>query len=487
MDIDMKFHEVPLLRKSGFAALLLCCTSLVWAASTFNSGSTGADGAFNPTTNTTLTMPDSGVFNFTTVNIPVNVTVKFKKNAGNTPVIILATGDVTIAGAIDVSGGQGGCKSGYVGIDCNSLPGVGGPGGFDGGVGGHAVLSVRGGNGMGPGGGGGGDTNPGCCGSGYMGTNQSGGGAGYAATGSNNFFGTTAGNTGLGGLVYGSNLLLPLIGGSGGGGGSGFATANMTGNGFGGSGGGGGGAIMIVSAGTLSLTGSVVASGGSGRATGLGPGNGGGGSGGAVRLVAPMIAGNILNSVVVSGGSGPVWAGNGSSGRVNYEMIATGTLSYYYLTTIPTLTIASVGGLPAPATPTGHSDIVFSDGSPSAAQVIVNTTNVPPGSTVLVTLIPDHAPPVTTTSAPLAGTLASATASANIDVPVGSSTLTATTSYTLTTAMGEALSVFAEGERVDQVRLAASYGGHPATKLITVTGKQFDASPEALKLLGSGG
>ena len=64
----------------------------------FNSGSTGADGAFNPTTNTSLQMPASGVFNFTTVNIPFGVTVTFIRNAANTPVVILASGNVTITG-----------------------------------------------------------------------------------------------------------------------------------------------------------------------------------------------------------------------------------------------------------------------------------------------------------------------------------------------------------------------------------------------------
>ena len=50
----------------------------------FDSGSTGADGAFSPTVNTTLELPPSGVFNFTTVNVPAGVTVTFKKNATNT-------------------------------------------------------------------------------------------------------------------------------------------------------------------------------------------------------------------------------------------------------------------------------------------------------------------------------------------------------------------------------------------------------------------
>src|SRR3989338_7792461 len=119
-------------------------------AGTFNSGSTGADGAFNPTADTELQLPADGVFNFTTVNIPAGVTVTFKKNASNTPVYILATGDVAIAGAIKVDGGS---TSSSIGNN----PGSGGPGGFDGGWGGVAGLSDgAGGKGLGSGGGGGG-------------------------------------------------------------------------------------------------------------------------------------------------------------------------------------------------------------------------------------------------------------------------------------------------------------------------------------------
>src|SRR5258706_10061922 len=76
------------------------------AASAFVSGSTGADGAFNPAVNTTVTLPPSGIFNFTSVNIPVGVTVAFRRNTANTPVVILATGDVVIGGLLDVSGGN---------------------------------------------------------------------------------------------------------------------------------------------------------------------------------------------------------------------------------------------------------------------------------------------------------------------------------------------------------------------------------------------
>ena len=107
-------------------------------AAIFMSGSTGADGVFNPVTNTELQLPANGIFNFTTVNIPSGVTVTFKKNAANTPVYILTTGDVTIAGAINVSGGSTSSSTGRT-------PANGGPGGYDGGYGG--ILGQSGGAG----------------------------------------------------------------------------------------------------------------------------------------------------------------------------------------------------------------------------------------------------------------------------------------------------------------------------------------------------
>jgi len=119
-------------------------------AGTFVSGSTGADGAFIPSANIQLQLPPDGIFNFTTVNIPSGVIVTFTKNATNTPVYILATGDVIIAGTISVNGGSTTASTGV-------SQGIGGPGGYDGGNGGVPGFSggtyTYGGKGLGPGGG----------------------------------------------------------------------------------------------------------------------------------------------------------------------------------------------------------------------------------------------------------------------------------------------------------------------------------------------
>src|SRR5690606_37865157 len=113
-------------------ALALCGAGT--ATSAFDSGSTGADGAFHPVVSTQVPLPPNGVLHYTSVNIPPGVVVTFAKNTTNTPVVILASGDVNIAGTIDVSGtdaaASGAAGDGNVGDD--GVPGSGGPGGYDG-------------------------------------------------------------------------------------------------------------------------------------------------------------------------------------------------------------------------------------------------------------------------------------------------------------------------------------------------------------------
>ncbi len=102
-------RKPPAARLGASAVFVLATLAAASAQAAFNSGSTGADGALNPTVNTEIQLPPSGILNYTTVNIPAGVTVKFKKNAANTPVFILASGDVTIAGKIDIR--RRGCEA----------------------------------------------------------------------------------------------------------------------------------------------------------------------------------------------------------------------------------------------------------------------------------------------------------------------------------------------------------------------------------------
>jgi hypothetical protein len=132
------------------------------------------------------------------------------------PVTIQASGNVSMAGAIDIRGTEAG---GIIGATTFNNAGLSGAGGFAGGSGSNGIAATTGGTGLGPGGGAGGAfVSP---------TGGGGGGGGYLAAGGNG-----DGGPGSGGTAYGAAALLPLMGGSGGGGG---------GSAFGGTGGGGGG------------------------------------------------------------------------------------------------------------------------------------------------------------------------------------------------------------------------------------------------------
>ena len=493
--------------KAIAAALALGAYFAPGVASAFNSGSTGADGAFSPTVNTTLTLPPSGIFNYTSVNIPVGVTVTYLRNVANTPVVILATGDVTISGTLSVSAspapGAGAAGDGNTGDD--GIPGLGGPGGFDGGRGGllspvvpTANNAIRGGAGFGPGGGGGADSP---CSQNPIG----GAGGGFSSPGaSSNGGGNLCGAplvTGIGGAPYGSAALLPLIGGSGGGGGSGFIA-------FGGAGGGGGGgAILIAASGTINVTGTLAASGGDGgnsAGTNLG-GAGGGGSGGAIRLVATTIAGN---GVIGAGGGAagtysgqnvfPVPAGAGAPGRIRFEAevltrtagstpaFTFGAPGSVFVAGAPTLAISSVAGVSAAATPTGGVDIALPANTPNPVTVSFTTVGVPVGSIVQLRVTPSNGPSLIAVSPPTSGTTTSATASVSVNLPLGPSTMQAQTTFTVIAALGDLLRNFAGNERVEKITLSATLGGKSKATLITVSGKEYDAPAEALRIAALG-
>ena len=165
------------MKKRFLLIAALVCALPLFANAQFNSGSTGADGALDLSTMTCpnniceVQLPESGILNYTTMNVSVNKVLSFRKNTNNTPVIILSQGIVTIAGTIDVSapyssresgpggfrGGEyntngfgpgGGASSGYAGNWVGNLslvPIVGGSGG--GGYGTSCCLFYGGGGG----------------------------------------------------------------------------------------------------------------------------------------------------------------------------------------------------------------------------------------------------------------------------------------------------------------------------------------------------
>ncbi len=456
----------------GFLLSALLAVAPSTAQAAFSSGSTGADGAFAPTANTVLQVPESGVFNFTTVNIPQNIYITFIKNSANTPVTILATGDVTIAGSIDVSGSQG----------ASIIPGKGGPGGFDGGRGGtQGNVSGRG---QGIGGG-----NPGTSNNSGTTYEGGGGGGGFGAAGVAGTTSNAAYPAGAGGSTYGNQSLIPLLGGSGGGAGASDITYTAS------SGGGGGGAILIASSGTINAAGIISANGGNGTPYSSywygAPGSGGGGSGGSIRLMANTITGNGIISAVGGGSSGNAGAsgGKGGDGRIRIEAFmvsrtAGTTPAYTYAVpsfitppSMPVLSISKVGGIAVPAVPSGtynSLDVTLPSNTVNPVSVEISGTNIPVGTTVTVIAAPEVGAAATATAA-LSGTDAASTAAVQLTISKSyPSIVSVSTTFVLSASNGAPF--YVNGEKVERVRVSSIMGGSSSVIYITESGKEIPAA-----------
>ena len=333
--------------------------------------SSGVEGAFAPTANVVL---PSGAHHFTTVMVPAGVTVS---TDGDGVLELLATGDVTVFGTIDVSGGDAPvpescpapsltatsyqCDGGRGGTTGHRGVGpVGAGGGFqrfgiDMMTWGHSIFSQ---GGAGVAGGGGGSSSRSCGGYALIpaGGSSGGGGAaggecsmdvtpghwtcvsarggasvvaGYAGhdapalvvTSCGPGFGDGWSAGGGGGGSIGNPAAMDLavtstfhVGSAGGGGGNGQP------RGIGGGGGGGGGALRIASPSRITLApgARLLANGGAGS-----PGaGGGGGSGGVIYLAAPAIEVPIDAQVSATAGLGSAPGGDGGPGRVRLSVRA---------------------------------------------------------------------------------------------------------------------------------------------------------------------
>jgi hypothetical protein len=326
-------------------------------------------------TTVNIAVPADGILRFSSFFARNHLT--FQRNAANTPVTILVSGDVTFSSAsgccwtVTLSGTEGTNASA-------SLPGaggLGGPGGFRGGDGAQLATNLFsvGGAGFGPGGGIGGA--PGSC-------------PGGLAT------------------FFGAPDLVPMLGGSGGGGGC-SASPTPTSCSAGGGGGGGGG-ITIAANGTITFSGGyrLFADGGSGGFTAnAGCAHAGaGGSGGAIRLVANRFVTASTAELYARGGSNPNNGTPSGAGRIRLESMDASALTAFVTDppaqrvvgpsplanpVSPTVSITSVGGNAVPAVPQGTFgtiDVVVP--VPGATSVDVATSGIPGGTTVQVTVKP---------------------------------------------------------------------------------------------------
>ncbi len=449
---------INLFERGGLKALGLVLLLFAAPVNAFNSGSTGVDGAFAPVSDTTIVLPPDGILNYTTLNIPVGVTVRIASNIANTPGFILIQGDAVIDGTLDISGVDGGAVS--------SNP----AGGFAGGL----PQQSAGGNGQGPGGGIGGPF-----------PNDPGNGGSYGSTGNQGVSNPSAVAS-----IYGSTSLQPLLGGSGGG--ASGTTSTLTGN----RGGGGGGALLIAASGILTLTGTISASGGdgassvSGSTTNFG---GGGGSGGGVRLIASTLTGNgtidinggaggiRLNSVGGNGGSGGIGRARleadifSFSGTVTPNVVATSAPQAVFAANLPTIRISTIGGSTVPTNPIGENDVILPSSIINPVTVEFAATDVPLGSTVELTVAPIIGASSTVVSAGLSGTVANSTDSVQVTLPQGASVLLASVSFAVTAQLEPFYAPFTDGEMVARVELRSTIGGGPSSmRLTTVNGRIID-------------
>lgn len=431
-----------------------------------NSGSDGHDGAFNPTQNITIDMADhpDGIYHYTSVNIPNGVTVSFIPNAKNTPVVWLVQGDCVIAGIVDVSGKS---ASGGAG-------GIGGPGGWAGGNGGNENNLAS--YGLGPGGG-------------APGINDS-LGIYFGGNGSFGTKGNVIGQQKSAGNIYGNIFLLPLTGGSGGGGSAGFVSGGA----------GGGGAMLIASSSAITLNGVIAASGGGGTAwLAIGDGSGGG-----VRLVTPSLSGN--GQVVATGGVTNPSNGNSSSnggyGRVRFDALqnsfggnVAGLLTKGFqpiILPVPNqgiqLNIDSIGGVAVGGSPGGvlvNPDVTIPAQQSNPLNVLVNCTNVPLNTDIIVKVHPANGPDVTATAKNTAGTLAASTATIPVAMPHGGGIIYASAVTGIaggtgaTDAKEERLKNLAQtgwtadGERFVAMEITAGMGGKQSVSYLTDSGKRY--------------
>ncbi len=157
----------------------------------------------------------------------------------------------------------------------------------------------------------------------------------------------------------------------------------------------------------------------------------GGGSGGAVRLVAPTVSLSGLLDVrgqprgfCAAGPANGVLRIEGFQiGAINAQgTLYTGTPFGLFLSTasLPAVRVVSVGGNPVATSPTGTfivPDVTVNSNGPLA--VAIQAANVPVGTVVTLVTFSENGPDQTIQSTPLAGTLASSTATASVTLPSG--------------------------------------------------------------------
>ena len=165
-------------------------------------------------------------------------------------------------------------------------------------------------------------------------------------------------------------------------------------------------------------------------------------------------------------------------GTSSVGVLSTGAPTSVTLPSAPSLRIASVGGVSAPATPVGSftvADVVLPPTTTNPVTVAIEAANIPVGTAVTVSVKGLYGPGNSTASA-LAGTLAASTANASVTIPTDEpSIVSASASFVLTAASGSG-PVFVHGEEVERVRVTATPGGASSVAYVTQSGREVPVS-----------
>lgn len=411
------------MKKIAILIGIIFSTPLTLQGQGFSSGSTGSDGPLDlaalSCSNCTLQVPPSGVFNFTTVNIPSGKQLSFTANLQNTPVVILAQGNVVVAGQILISGGSLNSCSG----------GSGGMGGF---AGGSSCTAHE--PGFGPGGGRPDLQQP---------ANRN-------------------------GKWVGPLSLVPIVGGSGGAG-------CCSGSG----GGGGGGALVLASSSTISISGIIFADGACGfNSTGDGSGGAVRLVANSITVSGSIFARGCSSSNSNFGVIRLESPAGSFTGQANPPPILSTTINPTIVANnnTPSLTITSIAGFAAPSNPAARSDFVdlmLPSQLSDPISVVVHGRNLPVGTQVQMTIGGSHA---TVTSGTLAGTFDLSTATLNVS---GLSRTSVSTLFVFaivaTPSSLQALNPKG-ANRVARIRIEATLGGASKFAFLRANGSMIDAA-----------
>jgi hypothetical protein len=212
--------------------------------------------------------------------------------------------------------------------------------------------------------------------------------------------------------------------------------------------------------------------------------------------VATTLAGTTGQINVNGGAAGNTAAGAGGVGRIRVEAYTfTAALKFSTAPSItqpgsttlagnPTLTIGSVAGVNAPASPGGSygsPDITLPSTTTNPVTVNLAASNIPLGTTVSVTVTPQVGAPSTATSTALSGTLASSAASASVTVPLDQpAALDAAATFTLSAMLDSPIKY--AGEDVTTATVTARLSGPSQVRYFTASGREVPG--EAVAALG---